>query len=509
MPSLLEIRDISKTFPGLRALDRVSMHVEPGEIVALLGQNGSGKSTLVKILAGIHDPDLGGEITVHGTPLGELRPAREHRLHFIHQDLGLIPTLTAVENLDISRPLARRGLRPLRTRREMRAAQGLLREFGADFRVDIPVQELTAAQRTTVAIVRALDGWKRADNVLVLDEPTATLHGEEVSSLFDAVRRVTRDGAGVIFVSHRLEEVLTLADRMVVLRDGRVVADHARTDTGHDDLARAIAGREVRGHRAHARQGGRVVLKARSIAGDTVASVNVDLCAGEIAGVTGLVGSGSEHLLGLLFGARPRLGGTVELAGTRLEPGRPWLSVARGIAFVPAERQRYGAVMSMTVQENLTLADLRTLRRRNGAIDTTAERREVAEWMEAVDLRPRAPALQLDLLSGGNQQKVVLAKCLRTRPSVLLMDEPTQGVDVGAKAGIHELVAHAAARGVAVLVASSDVKELTAICHRVVVLRSGRVVAECRGDSLSEARLVSESLGVGSESLYELEAAHP
>jgi len=509
VPALLEIRDISKTFPGVRALDRVSMQVEPGEIVALLGQNGSGKSTLVKVLAGIHDPDPGGEITVHGSPLGQLRHAREHRLHFIHQDLGLIPTLTAVENLDISRPLARRALRPIRARQEMRAARALLREFGADFRLDIPVKELTAAQRTIVAIVRALDGWKRADNVLVLDEPTATLHGEEVNSLFDAVRRVTRDGAGVIFVSHRLEEVLMLADRMVVLRDGRVVADHARADTGHDGLARAIAGREVRGHRPRACERGEIVLKARSIAGDTVGSVGVDLCAGEITGITGLVGSGSEHLLGLLFGARPRLGGTVELGGTSLPAGRPWVSVARGMAFVPAERQRFGGVMSMTVQENLTLADLRTLRSKRGAIDAAAERREVVRWMEAVDLRPRAPALQLDLLSGGNQQKVVLAKCLRTRPSVLLMDEPTQGVDVGAKSGIHELVAEAADRGVGVLIASSDVKELAAICHRVLVLRSGRVGAECSGESLSEARLVSESLGARSESVYELETVGP
>jgi len=494
---LLEVRRLSKTFPGLRALDDVSLTVGAHEVVALVGHNGSGKSTLVKILAGVHAPDPGSEVIVHdagGTAAGE--HAQRERLHFIHQDLGLIPRLSTIENLDLNRSLGRSALAPVRGRREARHAERLLERFGARFDVHAPIARLTAAERTLVAIARALDGWSGPRNVLILDEPTAALHGDEAGRLFDAVRRLAADGAGIVFVSHRLDEVVELADRAVVLRDGRVAADVARGAFDHDALVRLIAGRELEPADVPAsRRAGEPILSARGLAGPTLAGVDLDLHAGEVVGVTGIVGSGREQVSGMLFGALPRTAGEVHVAARPLTAAAPRAAIARGVAYVPADRRREGAVMRMSARENLTLPRLAPLRRRLGRLDGRAERAEARRWTEEVGVRPAEPERKLELFSGGNQQKVVLAKWLRIRPRVLLLDEPTQGVDVGAKDGIYRLIRGAAADGAAVLVSSSETKELASLCDRVLVLRDGRVVAEVAREQLSEARLVRETLG--------------
>jgi ABC-type sugar transport system ATPase subunit len=478
---VLRIHGITKRFPGLVALDDVSLEVHPGEIVAIVGQNGSGKSTLVKILAGVYEADAG---TVD---------AGERELHFIHQDLGLIGILNTVENLDLGRAHGRRALAPTQPRDEERHARELIARFGASFDVRTPVARLTPAERAIVAIARALGGWTRSDNVLVLDEPTAALHGDEVGRLFAAVRSVAAEGAGVIFISHRLDEVMDLADRVIALRDGRVVATAAAGGYDQEALIQMIAGREIsqaRVNRSGAAQGD-AVLRVRGLRGATVEAVDLDLRPGEIVGVCGLLGSGREHLASLLFGALPRTG-EVELDGAMLGAS-PRRAVARDVALVPADRRVEGAVMDLSVRENLVLPRLRG--RGFGPIDRRAESAEARDWIGRVDLRPPLPERALELFSGGNQQKVVLAKWLRNRPKVLLLDEPTQGVDVGAKAAIYELVASAADAGAAVLVCSSDTRELTLLCDRVLVLRDGRVAAQVAGDDLSEAQLVRETLG--------------
>lgn len=492
---LLEAHSISKTFPGLRALDDVSLTVASGEIVAVVGQNGSGKSTLVKVLAGVHRAD--GQIRVRGAGGVVLTgKAALAALHFIHQDLGLVATLTTVENLDLGRRLGARAWAPAR-RAERRRARDLIAEFGASFDVTVPVAELSAAQRTIVAIARALDGWSHPRNVLVLDEPTAALHGQEVGQLFGAVRRVAERGAGVVFISHRLDEVVDLADRVVTLRDGRVVATAARGAFDADELVRMIAGREVASLHAREHTGhGDPILEARGVAGARVAPLDLDLRPGEVVGVTGLVGSGSEQLAAILFGAVARTTGTVAVAGHELSPGDPSSAIANGVAYLPADRHSTGAVMTMNARENLTLPRLRPLRRALGRLDGRSERREAARWLADVDVRPAQPERALAQFSGGNQQKVLLAKWLRTEPSVLLLDEPTQGVDVGAKVAIYELISQAARGGAAVLVSSSEAKELTLLCDRVLVLRDGRLVAEVARGELTEARLLREALGL-------------
>jgi ABC-type sugar transport system ATPase subunit len=488
--ALLQVRGLSKTFPGLKALDDVSLEVASGEIVALVGQNGSGKSTLVKVLAGVHQPDPGAEIV-----LGEEGRAG---LHFIHQDLGLVGQLSTIENFDLGHSLGRSALMPAPVRAEARRAEELVAGFGAQIDVYAPVERLSSAERAIVAIARALDGWEHDHNVLVLDEPTAPLHGDEVDRLFVAVRRVAERGAGVIFISHRLDEVMNIADRVVCLRDGKLIADVPRGGYDHDDLVELIAGAALAAAEevAQPRAQGEPVLSAKGIRAGTIAELDLDLHAGEILGVSGVLGSGREEVAATLFGSNDGTVEELEIEGRavgRLDPRR---AIAAGVAYVPGDRHREGAVMKMTVRENMTLPRLRPLQRMFGRIDQREERKEVDRWIERVAVRPAEPERALELFSGGNQQKVVLAKWLRNEPKALLMDEPTQGVDVGAKAGIFELIANAAAAGAGVLVCSSDAKELALICDRVLVMRDGRLVAEVTRSQLSEAGLVRAGLGV-------------
>jgi ABC-type sugar transport system ATPase subunit len=490
MEQLLTVKGLSKTFPGLRALEDVDFAVGRGEVVALVGQNGSGKSTLVKVLTGIHEPDPGAEIT---TGAGGI--------HVIHQDLGLIPQLNTVENLDLVRSHGSRSLAPIARRSEVEHARQLLAQFDANFDVSVPVATLTPAERTIVAIARAFDGWHSADGLLILDEPTAALHSDEVGRLFTAVRRAAEQGAGVVFVSHRLDEVMDLADRVVVLRDGCVVADAAVADLDHNELVRLIVGSELAELAAREwHDFGDFALSVQGLAGGMVRELDLEVRAGEVVGIAGILGSGREHVPALLFGARPRVTGEVSVRGAVLPSGDPRAAIAAGVAYVPGDRHADGAVMPMRVRENLTLPDLFRLRRRFGRLDRSAEHADVAEWIERVALRPAEPERPLELFSGGNQQKVVIAKWLRNDPAVLLLDEPTQGVDVGAKAAIYNLVHDAAARGAAVLMASSDTAELASTCDRVVVMRDGVAAAEVGGGDLGEERLVLESLGLANAS---------
>ena len=423
-------------------------------------------------------------------------------LHFIHQDLALVPNLTTIENLDLGRKLGKRDCLPAPLDQERRRARELIESFGADFDVDTPIAKLTAAERTIIAIARALDGWQRPDNVLILDEPTAALHGQEVDKLFAAIRRVAEAGAGVMFISHRLDEVMSLADQVVALRDGHVVATATRGNFDHDALVRMIAGHDVAATKPpQGRTDDKTVLHAAGITGARLQGLDVTIRTGEIVGVAGILGSGREELAGLLFGARPLLSGTVDVQGERVPRFDPRGAIACGMAYVPADRRGQGAVMTMRARENLTLPRLRTLRRANGSLDLRAERREADTWVKRVGLRPAIPERPLQLFSGGNQQKLVLAKWLRNDPRVLLLDEPTQGVDVGAKGAVYELISDAARAGAGVLISSSETKELVALCDRVLVLRDGRLVAELDRGSITEARIIRESLGVSGEQL--------
>ncbi len=501
-PVLLTIDGISKDFPGLRALDRVSLQVRGGEITALLGQNGSGKSTLVKILAGVYTADA-GTVTVH---TGPGTGVHGDALHFIHQDLGLIENLSTIENLNI-KPDTRGLLLPFARRAEYRRARSLMNRFGIEIDVRCPIAQLSPAQRAVVAIARAMDGWTGPTNIVVLDEPTAALHGEEVEILFNAIRAVATAGAGVVFISHRLEEVTELAHRAIVLRDGRLTADVLTAGLTSKDFADLITGRvgSVASNSAPAPsdETGTPTLSVRGLSGPRVRSLDIDVRRGEIVGIAGSLGSGREYVPGLIYGATRRTAGTVTIGSRALPNASPHASVQHGVALVPADRRAHGGVMTLSARENLTLPDLGTLSLGRIHLRPKLEKAEVRNWMGKTEVHPLTPERPLGLFSGGNQQKVVLARWLRNRPQVLLVEEPTQGVDVGSSEAVRALIIAAAGEGAAVLVASSDNTDLIRMCSRVLILRDGECVAVLTGDEINDHRLTQECLGVAADHLTE------
>jgi ribose transport system ATP-binding protein len=489
---LLRIGRLTKRFDATLALDRVDLDVRAGEVHALVGHNGSGKSTLIKVLAGFHEPEPGSEVAVDGVPLdfGSATSSRAAGLRFVHQDLGLVHSLSTVENLALGVGFETGLGGRIRWSSERRDARRRMRELGYDIDPDRPVAELAAAERTGIAIARALRDADRA-RLLVVDEPTAMLPRNEVSVLFDAIRRVRDRGVGVLYVSHRLDEVFSIATRVTVLRDGRRVGTFAVAELDEPFLVELMTGGaplavRVDGQAEERRDG---VVSVEGLRGAVLADVSFAAAGGEILGVAGLTGSGREELLPLLFGARERRGGAVRVEGAVLPPGRPGTAIAAGVALVPGDRHTAGAVTSLSVRENLVLTDLRRHETRLGAMRRRAERAETRHWIRSLDVRPPAPDAPFMSLSGGNQQKVVLAKWLRVRPRVLLLDEPTQGVDVQAKAIIHRLAREAASDGAAVVIASSDDTELCECCDRVIVLRDGRITGELRGDEISAHEL--------------------
>lgn len=499
---LLDIRRVSKSFGENTVLDGISFSVGRGEIVALLGHNGSGKSTLVKILAGAYSRDDGEIVLGHGG---------NTQLHFIHQTLGLIPSLTVAENLDIGVRHRGWGVLPVQRSEERRRIEKMLAKFGASFGPNAPIASLTAAERTIVAIVRALAGWTHGDHVLVLDEPTATLHGEEANVLKDAVRTLAAEGAGVIYITHRLSEAVELADRALVLKNGVKILEETRGAFDHDALVRAIAGKAAQTQARPRRVGratGGAILEARNLTNRTLKGVTFDARRGEILGVSGLVGSGMEQLNDAVFGAVAVADGSVFVDGAPLEPGSPRSAMRAGVAFVPADRRVRGSIGHFSVRENLTLASTRDLQHPWGGLDHGGERREALAWMTRMGVVPAGRIEQaFEQFSGGNQQKIVLAKWLRTQPRILLVDEPTQGVDAGARSEIYELLAKAAEEGAAVVVASSDVKELVEICDRALVMRDGVVSAELSGEDINESALVAAVIDDSAEACRNERAA--
>lgn len=508
--TVLAVRGLSKTFLGQRALDGVDFDLRSGEVHALLGENGSGKSTLIKCLAGYYEPDPGARMELGGRTI-ELPypPAQATRmgLVFVHQDLGLIPNLSVAENFAISRGFDTGPLRRIDWRGIQRRAVGELRELGHDIDPRTLVSRLSVAEQTIVAIARALASAEEGARVLVLDEPTAALPDarrevtagsrNEVDLLFAAVRRVVAGGVGVVYVSHKLHEILDLADRATVLRDGRLVDTVPVAGLQEKDLIRIIVGRDVArvtrdaarpsGERRGERRGERL-LDVESLSGTKVADVSFTVDRGQIVGVAGMLGSGRSELARLLFGAQRPTGGTIRLRGEAVEYRDPRDAVRKGVALVPEDRRGQGGFLQMTVAQNLTLPSLQEFFRA-GRLSGAAVRARVRELVADYRINPPDPSRRFGVLSGGNQQKVVVAKWLSTDPDLVIFDEPVQGVDVGARAEIYRLVTGAAARGAAVLLVSSELDQMLDLCHRVLVLRNGRLIADVPGDTLTRNAL--------------------
>ncbi|MER5986037.1 sugar ABC transporter ATP-binding protein [Streptomyces sp. NPDC001787] len=484
---MLTMQGVSKSFLGVRVLHDVGLDLEAGEVHALVGENGAGKSTLMKILAGEHTPDT-GTITLDGTThsFGHPAQAQAAGIGIIHQEFALLPHRTVAENVFLGREPTRRGLVDRRAM-ERRTAELLARIDETGITPRTPVRELPVARRQTVEIVKALACDVR---VLVMDEPTAPLAGHEVARLSALVRRLAASGLGILYISHRLPEVFDLSDRVTVLKDGRHVTTLTTRDTDPGTVVRAMVGRELGAYyppRARPEELGDTVLAVSGGANSRISGIDLSLRAGEVVGVAGLQGSGRTSLVRALFGAAPFTAGSMTVAGEPLRPARPREAIGAGIALVTEDRKGEGLALRQSVRDNALLVT------RSGATRSGATRggppagRAVTALLERVRLRARGEDQEVQYLSGGNQQKVVIAKWLAARPRVLLFDEPTRGVDVGAKAAIHTLVRELAREGLAVLIISSELPELIGMSDRVIVMADGRPAGELPAGATEEA----------------------
>ena len=487
MSALLEMRSITKRFPGVVALDRVDFELERGEVHVLLGENGAGKSTLVKMLAGAYRPDE-GEILLDGeaASISSATDAQKLGISTIYQEFNLVPQFTVAENIFLGRQPRRFGFVDRRKMRE--EARKLLDRMKVLVDPDALVSNLGVAQRQMVEIAKALSLNAR---ILIMDEPTASLSGQEAERLFQIVRGLKKEEVAMIFISHHLEEVSEIGDRVTVLRDGKVV-DRVPASTKHSELVRMMVGRSVEAQFPRRRpELGEVLLEVKNLSQEGVLEdVSFSLRAGEVVGVAGIVGAGRTELARAIFGADPGDAGEVWVEGRRMERGDPREAKRRGMGFVTEDRQGQGIVPPLSVAENLGLASLE----RNthvGLVNRREQRKQARKIIEDLNIRTPGPEQEIRFLSGGNQQKTVIGKWLLADSKVLIMDEPTRGIDVGAKVEIYELMNELTENGAGILMISSDLPEVLGMSDRILVMSGGRItgelsVEEANGENVME-----------------------
>jgi ribose transport system ATP-binding protein len=500
-PPLLEMRGISKTFPGVRALNDVRLSAWGGEVLALMGENGAGKSTLMKIISGAQPADAGGEILIDGKPVHITDPiaAKRHGIAIIYQELALAPNLTVAENIYMGQELSRGAGIDRRAMRE--GCRGVLERLGAPFKPDTLVGGLSIAEQQLVEIARALHAKSR---ILIFDEPTTALSHRETERLFALVRQLRADGIALIYISHRMAEVYELADRVSVLRDGSYVGTLTREELSAETLVKMMVGRDLSTFYEKAHKGGSrgpVVMEVRNVTdgGRRVHPCSLTLHRGEVLGIAGLVGSGRTELARLIFGADPRHGGEVVLEGRRVDIGSPEDALSVGVAYLTEDRKRLGLFLDMSCSTNINLGVIERDSRAGGILDLAAARRRAGAAFQALRVRAASPLVQVGSLSGGNQQKVLLSRWLEIGPKVLILDEPTRGVDVGAKSEIYRIIDELAQRDIGIIVISSELPEIIGICDRVLVMREGRITGEvggADGSRITQENIMAYAAGV-------------
>lgn len=496
--TLLELSAIQKSFGAVRALKGVSFELKAGEVHALLGENGAGKSTLIKVMTGAHSPDA-GTLRINGVIVEALSPAKAQALGIacIYQQPALFPDLSVAENIGLRLQKSAAWSKVNWAEQQARATK-LLERIGAEISPNAEVGTLSMPEQQLVEIACALGSGAR---IVIMDEPTASLTQKEQHLLFAVVRDLRATGVGVIYISHRLEEIFALADRVTVLRDGESVGTHAVDQLSEAQMIQLMVGREVLALESPAAgKRGEVFLSMDhlSCAASGVHDVSLQVWAGEIVGIAGLVGAGRTELARILFGLTPATAGTISLAGKLVSISSPQEAIALGIAYVPEDRRKHGVILELPIAHNITMAIHRTLFPRH-FLRKQAERDLTQQMMRDLGIKAYGPHAPVASLSGGNQQKVSIARWLATKPRLLILDEPTQGVDVGAKSEIHKIIRELAREGLAVLMISSDLPEILSISDRVAVMRGGRLVSMIEGKNAQAAEIMAAALGQGKE----------
>jgi ribose transport system ATP-binding protein len=493
-PPLLTVDRVSKRFAGVQALQDVSLSLSEGEVLAVLGENGAGKSTLMKILAGVQQSDT-GSISIHGesVQLDSCRTAMSHGVVLIHQELNLADNLDIGANIFLGREPRRFGLIDRRTIE--RESRRFLDMVGLDESPSKLVGELTIGRQQMVEIAKALSTEAK---VLIMDEPTSSLSGRETERLFEVVKDLRKRGVSIIYISHRLGEVIELADRVTVLRDGKNAGDLAKNEITHDNMVRLMVGRDVskifnrKPTTAH-----EVLFKVTDLVTPTWPQhrVSFEVRAGEIVGVSGLVGAGRTEVLRCLFGIDRALSGTIEMDGVTLQLDKPYDAIRNGIGLIPEDRKKEGLVLELPISANIGLAGLRKNQFAFGFLNKRQESDDAAKMIQQMRIRTPNAAQIVQFLSGGNQQKVVIGKWLALGPRLLLLDEPTRGIDVGAKQEIYRLMEDLAAQGLAILFVSSEMEEILGMSDRVLVMHEGRISGELARKDLSEEAVMYLATG--------------
>lgn len=485
--NILELREITKLYPGVKALDHVSISFRRGEVHALVGENGAGKSTLIKTVSGAIEPTEGC-ICIDGKEFASLTPSlsRENGIAIVYQEFTLVPVLTAAENIFLGE-FIRKGI--FSCQKEMsELAQKLFQRLNIQMDPNVKVEELTTGYQQIVEIAKAVS--KNA-KILIMDEPSAPLTNHEVEAMFQIVETLKAEGVTVIYISHRLEEIFRLADRVTVLRDGQYIATKDIRDTDKEDLIRLMVGRtlkETYPERDFVRE--ETILEVKNLTGNGVKNISFTLKKGEILGLGGLVGAGRTELAALLFGSAKIKSGEIFLKGKKYEPGNPNSAIKNGICLVPEDRKQQGLILEMTVQENLTMAVRRKLSK--GGMILESEARKFSEKYVA-GLKIRTPGIlqRVKNLSGGNQQKVVLGKWLGVEPEILIFDEPTRGIDVGAKQEIYKIMTDFVRQGKSIIMISSDMEELLGMSDRMIMLSKGRQTGVMKKEQFTQERVLN------------------
>lgn len=488
---VLRAESLVKHFGATTALDHANFSVKAGEVVGLVGANGAGKSTLIKTLSGALTPDE-GMIRVQGESFDLLTPrlAQEHGIATIYQDPSLVPTLGLVENIVLGREPRRAGFL-LSARRARAAAQVCLDRVGLVDRSGLTAGDLSPAGKQMLEIAKALH---RESRVVFMDEPTAPLGEAESQRLFELIKSLTASGIGVVYISHRLDEVLAVSDRITVMREGRDVFDGPAADLDESDLIRYMIGHDVTRLKRESRQLGDVALSLRGIGqGTRIKDVDFEVRSGEVVGITGLVGSGRSRLARLMFGAERPDRGEMTLFGEPYAPRSPHDAISQGLGYVPEDRKVDALLMDQTAAKNLTLAKMPA--RGGTVLRLRQERTSAKKWIDRLEVKPRSTTTPPRQLSGGNQQKLAIGRWLHADSKVMILDEPGQGVDIGAKEQILRVIRELADQGRAVVVVSQELEELEQVADRVVVMRRGEIAGELSAEELSEERVVSLSMG--------------